>query len=177
MRKIITLGLALTFTLAFTACDGNADEVASTTKAIPTTNAIEISETIQETEAAQGIVGDKTNLDVVHIDQYLHLSDLHSAGFLNQYDSFHEYTAEHSGEWIVVWTEQPLTEFALVEVDFMSEPELIPGQVVFSIGDLLPEKPFVANVVVPCGIPMYGITYIKDGEQYFSPICEGGELL
>jgi len=85
---------------------------------------------------------------------------------LGCYDSFFTYKDDISAETIIVITETALKNFNYVEIEYDIETgEANVKNVLFTIDELTPEKPFVANTHIVESVPVRGITYIDENNN------------
>lgn len=97
---------------------------------------------------------------------------------LSQYDSFHEFVADKGGVRVIIWTDTAVKDFAFISVgydDTGDEISLLAGDVLFSVDELSPEKPFVAEMTAPEILPIYGISFVDENDvtRYFSINADG----
>jgi hypothetical protein len=97
---------------------------------------------------------------------------------LNKYFSFHEYNSSGGGDTLVIWTDVAVREFEFIAISFDSadnEFSLFPEQVLYSVSELTPEKPFLAKASISSSIPSSGVSYYdeKNIKRYFA-ISESG---
>lgn len=97
---------------------------------------------------------------------------LASDELLNKYDAFHEYIHE-DGARVIIWTDTEVKNFAFISVDYDIADDQISffaGDVLFSVDELSPEKPFVVETMAPEVLPLYGISFLDENnvQRYFS---------
>ena len=96
---------------------------------------------------------------------------------LNKFSSFYEYG--DNGEKIIIWTDIAIINFEFISIGFeIVEGQflLFPENTLYTVNELLPEKPFVVKMLVSEGIPSSGISYPdeKNIKKYFY-ISESGK--
>jgi hypothetical protein len=106
---------------------------------------------------------------------------------LSQYESFADsfYEDEVDGEWLVISTDTPVTDFSYIKVGYhIVEDDVLyySENAVHHVGAFSPEKPFVIKTYAHWGtIPQYGVSFIDvdNSERYFYIAESGkdGELL
>lgn len=92
---------------------------------------------------------------------------------LNRYDSFHEYINNEDGARLIIWTDTVIKDFDFITVDHDDtggKLSFLPGDTLFSVDELSPEKPFVVKLLIPGSTPAYGISFVDENgvERYFS---------
>ncbi len=97
---------------------------------------------------------------------------------LSEYDSFHEYTADEDSLKLIIWTDTKIKDFAFIAVGYVEtgdEISLCAGDTLFSVDELLPEKPFVVEMTAPEVLPPYGISFMDENgvKRYFSINADG----
>jgi hypothetical protein len=91
---------------------------------------------------------------------------------LNKYDSYHEYISDEHIVRVIIWTDTDIEDFAFITVDSDVTGDKITylaGDVLFSLDQLLPEKPFVAEIMAPEILPINGISFLDENgvKRYF----------
>lgn len=87
---------------------------------------------------------------------------------LDQYDSFHEYNTDDSSTRFIIWTDVEVKDFAFISIEYQQEGDeisLLAGDVLFSVDELLPEKPFVVEMTAPEVLPLYGISVLDEHDR------------
>lgn len=93
---------------------------------------------------------------------------------LDEYDSFYEYVNDEDGDRLIIWTDKVIEDFAFVTIKYETTGDkisLIVGDVLYSVDELSPEKPFVVTLLDNGGvIPTYGISFVDENgaERFFS---------
>jgi hypothetical protein len=97
---------------------------------------------------------------------------------LDQYDSFHEYTADESSLRVIIWTDTEVKDFAFFSIDYDETGDqisLLAGDVLFSLDELSPEMPAVIEMTAPEVLPLYGISFLDEDDvrRYLSINYDG----
>lgn len=77
------------------------------------------------------------------------------------------------GARLIIWTDTVIKDFAFITVDHDDtggKLSFLPGDTLFSVDELSPEKPFVVKLLIPGSTPAYGISFMDGNgvERYFS---------
>ncbi len=96
---------------------------------------------------------------------------------LNKYTSYHEYISDEL-ERIIIWTDTDIKDFAFITVDYNDTGDKISylaGDILSSLDELSPEKPFVADIFPPEIFPVNGISFLDvyGVRRYFSILMDG----
>ncbi len=96
---------------------------------------------------------------------------------LGQYASYHEYAAEEL-ERIIIWTDTVMKEFAFITINYDDTGDQFTfseGEVLFSLDEFSPDKPFVADIFSPEIFPVNGISFrdIYGAKRYFFIQADG----
>jgi len=109
------------------------------------------------------------NLSNIHIQIAFATDEL-----MSQFESFHEYINAESGEWMIIWTDTPVTDFEYIKIgnDVGSDDYtfFFFEHVIHTIGELVPEKPFMVKSHGQIGTyPSYGVSFIDTNnvKRYF----------
>jgi len=88
---------------------------------------------------------------------------------LSGINSFYEYIdADNTGEWIVIWTDIYVMDFAFISVDYDYDADSWVTDVIYSIKEWSPEMPFLVNTSVDDGMPSRGITFKNPNKTHIS---------
>lgn len=110
-------------------------------------------------------------LNNIHIDRV-------TDKLLDKYNSFHEYINNEDGDRLIIWTDAEIKDFAFISVDHNDKGDkisFITGDILTSIDELLPEKPFVVKLLIPGLVPAHGISFVdKNGVKRYYTINLSG---
>lgn len=97
---------------------------------------------------------------------------------MNKYDSSHEYINDEDGARLIIWTDEKIKDFAFISVDYEGTGDKISylaGDILFSVDELSPEKPFVVKLMIPGSVLAYGISFLDENgvQRYFAINLDG----
>ena len=98
--------------------------------------------------------------------------DLATDELLDKYDSFYEYVNDKDGADVLIWTDTKIKDFAFITIKHEVKNKLhyFPGDTLFSIDELPPEKPFIVKLLIPGTVSWYGISLLdeKGVKRYYT---------
>lgn len=99
--------------------------------------------------------------------------DIATDELLGEYDSFYEYVNDEDGERLIIWTDKEVEDFAFISVDYEDTEDEIAyhaGNILYSIDELSPKKPFVVKLLTPGLVPAYGVSFLDENgvERYYT---------
>ena len=97
---------------------------------------------------------------------------------LDKYNSYHEYISDERIVRIMIWTDTSIKDFAFISVDHDETGDKITylaGDILFSLDELTPKKPFVAEIFSPEIFPVNGISFRDENgvKRYFCILSDG----
>jgi len=187
MKKIISLLLILLLVGAFAACTDTPEPVVPA----PPTEPIDIAppglEPLPEPELppsperpVPGVTGANIRVQYVPDAVWDQFEDQPDFADLSQFDSYHELVTNYDSPYVrvVITTEQPLSQFRFVEVAQMGDDtwEALEMTILYSLDELTPEVPFVAQVAFLCFTSNRGIIFWDEayGRDRFFVIHSSG---
>jgi hypothetical protein len=96
---------------------------------------------------------------------------------LGKYASYHEYEADELAR-IIIWTDTVIKDFAFITVKYDDTGDQFTfsqGDILFSLDELSPDKPFVADIFSPEILPVNGISFLDENgvKRYFCIQADG----
>ena len=170
-KRVFTLAITLILVIGFEGCREKGTPENSSTLEQSSVSSSDLS------SAAPSPAASKTSSDVQDEAGTIHI-DLATDELLKKYSSVYEYINDEDGANVIIWTDTTVKDFAFITVNYKESDNSLSysaGEILFSVDELTPDKPFVVKLLIPGLIPAYGITYVDESgvTRYYSINLDG----